>query len=99
MDVIAPGLVLIYPLHPRADRAKGCRFGGVVFELVVEDVTVSVCDAGRSVVVNVVVLNPGVIVARAGSYGRTAARLTFVVGAGDIEPRNSVVAPEGYKVL
>src|SRR5215213_8300966 len=99
MHVIAPGLVLIYPLHPRAGRAKGCRFGGVPVDLVVENVTTSVCDTGRPVVVNVVELNQGVIVARAGSYGRTATSPAFVVGAGDIEPRNSVVAPQGYKAL
>src|SRR5215208_2321497 len=99
MHPIAPGLVLIYPLYSSGDNAKGRRFGGVVVDLVVDDVTASVCDAGRTVVVNPVVLKPGVIVARAGRYGRTATSLAFEVGAGDIEPRNSVVAPQGYKAL
>jgi len=99
MHVIAPGLVLVYPLYPSGDKAEGCGFGGVVVDLVVEDVTASVRDAGCPVVVDPVELYQGVIVAGAGSYGRTATGLAFEVGAGDIEPRNSVVAPQGYKAL
>ncbi len=81
MHVIAPGLVLLYPLYPSGDKAKGCGFGGVVVDLVVEDVTASACDTGRPVVVNPVELNQGGIVARAGSYGRTAAGAAFEIGA------------------
>lgn len=93
MHVIAPGLVLIYPLYPSRDNAKGVAVGGVIVDLVVEDVTASVRDTGRPVVVDPVELDQGVVVAGAGSYGRTAASPAFVVGPGDIEPRNSVVTP------